>query len=138
MSIIKYYHCFRYKFCNGGQVQGTSHLCDLVGNTTVCDHTMGSSLHQFKGNTSSPNIVCLVGRDYLRSTRYATPERVAGEQVRADPLAPLHPWACVSHGIYVTGGLGGGEYKHMAGWGRGLAGGGDQSLPASHRAAVHW
>eukprot|EP00090_Calanus_glacialis_P008952 TRINITY_DN17273_c0_g1_i1.p1 TRINITY_DN17273_c0_g1~~TRINITY_DN17273_c0_g1_i1.p1 ORF type:complete len:419 (+),score=165.14 TRINITY_DN17273_c0_g1_i1:45-1301(+) len=45
----------------------TSDNSGVVCNTTVWDHTTGSSLHQFKGNTSSPNTVCLVGRDYLLS-----------------------------------------------------------------------
>jgi len=45
----------------------TSDSSGLMCNTTVWDYTTGSSLHQFKGNTSSPNTVCLVGRDYLLS-----------------------------------------------------------------------
>ena len=68
----------------------------MVCNTTVWDHTTGSSLHKFKGNTSS--LPCWQGIPTLSSTRHATPERVAGEQVGAVPLVSLHPWACVSYG----------------------------------------
>ena len=66
------------------QVLLTSDNSGVVCNTTVRDHTTGSS---------SPNTVCLVGRDYLLS---ATPERMAGEQVGAVPIVPLHPRACVT------------------------------------------
>jgi len=45
----------------------TSDSSGQVCNTSVWDHNTGSSLHQFKGNTSSPHTVCLVGRDYLLS-----------------------------------------------------------------------
>ena len=45
----------------------TSDSSGIVCNTTAWDYTTGSSLHQFKGNTSSPNTVCLAGRDYLMS-----------------------------------------------------------------------
>eukprot|EP00092_Neocalanus_flemingeri_P017354 GFUD01018769.1.p1 GENE.GFUD01018769.1~~GFUD01018769.1.p1 ORF type:complete len:417 (+),score=147.99 GFUD01018769.1:39-1289(+) len=45
----------------------TSDSSGMVCNMTAWDHTTGSSLHQFKGNTTSPNTACMVGRDYVLS-----------------------------------------------------------------------
>jgi len=45
----------------------TSDSSGVVCNTTAWDYNTGSSLHQFKGNTTSSNTMCLVGRDYLLS-----------------------------------------------------------------------
>jgi len=49
------------------EVLFTSERSGTPCNTCVWDHTTGSTLHQFKGSTSSPRTVCLVGRDYLLS-----------------------------------------------------------------------
>jgi len=45
----------------------TSDTSGIVGNISVWNHTTGSFLHQFKGNTSAINTVCQVGSDYVLS-----------------------------------------------------------------------
>ena len=119
----------------------TSDNSCVVCNTTVWDHTTGSSL-QGEHLLPKHSLPCWQRLPTISSPRQATPERVAGEQVGAVPFTPLHLWACVSHGCVpqwsLSSGRGGGEHQHLAGGDRGLAGGGDQALPASHRAAVHW
>ena len=42
------------------------------------------------------SLPCWKGLPTLSNPRQATPERMAGEQVRAVPIVPLHPRACVT------------------------------------------
>ena len=86
---------------------------------------------------------CLVGRDYLLSAPPDMPllnvwqvNRSEQTPLRLFTPGPVSAKALSPSGLYLVAAVE--EIINMAGGDWGLAGGGDQALPASHRDAVHW